>query len=221
MTRKVCWISSLSSHPSIFQLNLWRQLDVQAVWRRTYTYGRAPKPMAFHRVLLRCPSSIDTYHFVGSLKTGPLYVTKGFELTAHGWSVCCKPRQRRQRLNPSVPKESTTLSAIYDMDRHAENLFFKSLIGIKMTSRLFTICMTLIPSSTITESRLFSKDHLQRVWHGSRECLPFATHSFVSFWTYKCSDCWQQFSQTSRDFHAIPLRIYHDSFSILLSTIQI
>ena len=39
------WVSEigcLMSHATIFQLYMWRHIDVQAYWRRSWTYGRAP-----------------------------------------------------------------------------------------------------------------------------------------------------------------------------------
>ena len=41
--------------------------------------------------------------------------------------------------------------------------------------RLFTNFITLIPSITVTELRVVSMGHLQRVWHASTERLPFQT----------------------------------------------
>ena len=32
----------LTSHATIFQLYMWRHIDVQTEWRRSLTYGRAP-----------------------------------------------------------------------------------------------------------------------------------------------------------------------------------
>ena len=32
----------LTSHLTIFQSYMWRHIDVQADWRRSWTYGRAP-----------------------------------------------------------------------------------------------------------------------------------------------------------------------------------
>ena len=34
------WINCLTSHPTTFQLYMWRHIDVQADWRRRWTYGR-------------------------------------------------------------------------------------------------------------------------------------------------------------------------------------
>ena len=33
-----CW----TSHATIFQLYMWRHIDVQADWRRSWTYSRTP-----------------------------------------------------------------------------------------------------------------------------------------------------------------------------------
>ena len=38
------WISCLTSQLTIFQSYMWRHIDVQADWRRSWTYGRAPTP---------------------------------------------------------------------------------------------------------------------------------------------------------------------------------
>ena len=49
--------------------------------------------------------------------------------------------------------------------------------------RLSTNFMTLIPTLTFTESWVVSMEHLQRLWHASRERLPFRTPSSVPpFW---------------------------------------
>ena len=36
------WIGCLTSQLMIFQSYMWRHIDVQADWRRSWTYGRAP-----------------------------------------------------------------------------------------------------------------------------------------------------------------------------------
>ena len=41
--------------------------------------------------------------------------------------------------------------------------------------------MTLIPTLTFTELRVVSIEHLQRVWHASRERLPFRTPGSAPF----------------------------------------
>ena len=45
--------------------------------------------------------------------------------------------------------------------------------------RLSTNFMTLIPTLAFTELRVVSMEHLQRVWHASRERLPFRTPGSV------------------------------------------
>ena len=41
----VCvFIGCLTSQLTIFQSYMWRHIDVQADWRRSWTYGRAPTP---------------------------------------------------------------------------------------------------------------------------------------------------------------------------------
>ena len=44
------WIGSLTSHSTIFQLYMWRHIDVQ-VNCRSWSYSRAPSPLTFRRVL--------------------------------------------------------------------------------------------------------------------------------------------------------------------------
>ena len=46
-------------------------------------------------------------------------------------------------------------------------------VFISQPIRLSTDFMTLIPSLTFTELWVVSMDHLQRLWHASRESLPF------------------------------------------------
>ena len=59
--------------------------------------------------------------------------------------------------------------------------------------RLSTNFMTLIPSLTFTELWVVSIEHLQRVWHASKEHLPFRTPGSVHhFGTCLCSYCWNQ-----------------------------
>ena len=54
--------------------------------------------------------------------------------------------------------------------------------------RLSTNFMALIPSLTFAESWIISREHLQRVWHASRERLPFRTPCSVPrFGTCLCS----------------------------------
>ena len=36
------WVSIFTLQSTIFQLYMWRHLDVQADWRRSWTYGRTP-----------------------------------------------------------------------------------------------------------------------------------------------------------------------------------
>ena len=63
--------------------------------------------------------------------------------------------------------------------------------------RLSTNIVNLIPSLTFTELWVVSMDHLQRVWHNSRERLPFRTPgSFPLFGTCLCSKCWDQIPRT-------------------------
>ena len=39
---ELSWICCLTSQLTIFQSYMWRHIDVQADWRRSWTYGRAP-----------------------------------------------------------------------------------------------------------------------------------------------------------------------------------
>ena len=51
--------------------------------------------------------------------------------------------------------------------------------------------------SILDESPNYSMGPLQRVWHASRERLPFQTPGSVPlFGTYLCSNCWDQFPRT-------------------------
>ena len=67
-------------------------------------------------------------------------------------------------------------------------------------SRLYTELMT-IPSLTFTELIEVSMEHLRRVWHASRERLPFRTPGSVPhFGTCQCSNCWDQIPRTCHVF---------------------
>ena len=50
------WISCLTSQLTIFQSYMWRHIDVQADWRRSCTYGRAPNAIDISQGSLTCPS---------------------------------------------------------------------------------------------------------------------------------------------------------------------
>ena len=52
------WISCLTSQLTIFQSYMWRHIDVQADWRRSRTYGRAPNviDISFGSITCTCPS---------------------------------------------------------------------------------------------------------------------------------------------------------------------
>ena len=56
----VIWIGRWTSHSTIFQLYLWRNIDVQAVWRRRLTYCRAPNAIEISWGPLRCPYNTNT-----------------------------------------------------------------------------------------------------------------------------------------------------------------
>ena len=47
---EVRWIGCLTSQLTIFQSYMWRHIDVQADWRRSWTYGRAPNAIYRHFV---------------------------------------------------------------------------------------------------------------------------------------------------------------------------
>ena len=67
--------------------------------------------------------------------------------------------------------------------------------------RRSTNFMTLIPSLTFAELLVVSMDYLQRLWHVSRERLPFRTPGSVPlFRTCLSCNCWDQISRTCRVF---------------------
>ena len=49
-------IGCLTSHATILKLYMWRHIDVQADWRRSWTYGRAPNAIDISWGSLTCPS---------------------------------------------------------------------------------------------------------------------------------------------------------------------
>ena len=58
--------------------------------------------------------------------------------------------------------------------------------------RIYTHVMTLMLNWTFTELWEVSMEHLQRVWHASRERLPSQTPKFP-FLDFMCSYCWHNF----------------------------
>ena len=73
--------------------------------------------------------------------------------------------------------------------------------------RLSTNSVTLIPSFIFIELRVVSMEHLQRLWHASRERIPFRTPGSVPlFGACVCSNCWDQFSWTCRLFSTFHLK---------------
>ena len=64
----------LTSQSTIFQSYMWRHIDMLAVWRRSLTYGRAPTPKTFRRVLYRARPSTDT---------GPPFLCRLRSIAAH------------------------------------------------------------------------------------------------------------------------------------------
>ena len=53
---ELSWIGCLTSQLTIFQSYMWRHIDVQADWRRSWTYGRAPNAIDISYGSLTCPS---------------------------------------------------------------------------------------------------------------------------------------------------------------------
>ena len=53
---ELSWICCLTSQLTIFQSYMWRHIDVQADWRRSWTYGRAPNAIDISQGSLTCPS---------------------------------------------------------------------------------------------------------------------------------------------------------------------
>ena len=53
---ELSWIVCLTSQLTIFQTYMWRHIDVQADWRRSMTYGRAPNAIDISQGSLTCPS---------------------------------------------------------------------------------------------------------------------------------------------------------------------
>ena len=66
--------------------------------------------------------------------------------------------------------------------------------------------------------RMVSMEHLRRVWHASRERLPFRTPGSVPlFGICLCSNCWDQIPRTCHVFTRLfTSNIPIDTFSILL-----
>ena len=79
-------------------------------------------------------------------------------------------------------------------------LCYYAFIGVK-TPLMSALLRILIPTLTFTELRVVSMEHLQRVWHASRERIPFRTHGSVPhFGTCECSNCWDQIPRTCHGF---------------------
>ena len=53
---ELSWICCLTSQLTIFQSYMWRHIDVQADWRRSWTYGRAPNAIDISQGSLTCRS---------------------------------------------------------------------------------------------------------------------------------------------------------------------
>ena len=108
----------------------------------------------------------------------------------------------------------------YTLDRHIKVrvVTFKRFIIINYSKPiiLLTNFMTLIPSLTLTELWVVSMEHSQRVWHASRERLPFKTPGSVPFWDKLMLRLLRSFSRTCRVFSRLFALILIDSFWILL-----
>ena len=55
-TLNLSWICCLTSKLTIFQSYMWRHIDVQADWRRSWTYGQSPNAIDISLGSLTCPS---------------------------------------------------------------------------------------------------------------------------------------------------------------------
>ena len=91
---------------------------------------------------------------------------------------------------------------------------------VKVTSqpiRLSTNFMILIPSLTFTDLRVVFIEHLQRVWHASRERLPLRTPGSVPFsGACMCSDHFSRpytILMTVQNFTLTKLRSFRGAFS--------
>ena len=78
-----------------------------------------------------------------------------------------------------------------------------------LPTRLSTNFMTLIPRLTFTYLWVVSMEHLQRVWHVSRERLSFNP----PFWTCLCSNCSDQISRTCLIFTR-PFTLYTPRYTL-------
>ena len=88
-----------------------------------------------------------------------------------------------------------------------------------LPNRLSTNFMTLIQSLTFTELWVVFLEHLQRMWHASRERLPFrATGSVPHLGTCLCSNCLDQIHRTCLSLLDFSPWIPLYAFSILLVT---
>ena len=92
---------------------------------------------------------------------------------------------RARRLSSKLLKEGYLVS----WNRHSESfmvdtgILFSNMTSPSqpLTNNDFTNFITLIPRLTFTELWLVSMEHLQRVWHASRERLPLRTPGSVPF----------------------------------------
>ena len=117
--------------------------------------------------------------------------------------VCCNiPLSANASTGICYNRPSST--AINRSRSNTGNRFYYSDPWPTVTSqpiRLSTNFMTLIPSLTFIELWGISMEHLQRVWHASRERLPFLTPGSVPlFGTCFCSNCWDQIPRSCHVF---------------------
>ena len=59
---ELSWICCLTSQLTIFQSHMWWHIDVQADWRRSWTYGRAPNAIDISQSVF--VSSISALHIL-------------------------------------------------------------------------------------------------------------------------------------------------------------
>ena len=80
--------------------------------------------------------------------------------------------------------------------------------------RLSNNLITFIPSLTFPELWVVSMEHLQRVWHASRERLSFWTPGCIPlFGTCLCSNCWDQIPRICHVFYST----FHLEYPLVLS----
>ena len=70
------------------------------------------------------------------------------------------------------------------------------IMGIWQVGRFLTWSLVVVPAIIYHCNAVDSMEHLQRVWHASRERLPFRAPGSIRFWTCICSNCRDRFSKT-------------------------